>query len=234
MEPVKNHSIANRLAETRARIAAAARRSGRSAADITLLAVSKTMPVEILRQAVDAGQLKFAENRVQELTEKASQLPIDLEWHLIGPLQSNKIRKALTHSRHIHSVDSLKLAEKMDRIAAELGARVNVWLQVNVEGEASKSGFDPRTVERDLTALLDLANLSVGGLMTVPPFSPDPEDVRPAFAALRELRDHLEQTGGSPLPHLSMGMSHDFEVAIEEGATEVRVGSAIFGPREPA
>ena len=233
MAAISSADITSRLGDARERIAAAAARSGRSPDGVTLLAVSKTVAPEAIQQAFDAGQTLFAENRVQELIDKAPQLPGNIEWHLIGHLQSNKIRKALDVTRRIHSVDSLKLAQQISRIATEQDKTVDVWLQVNVGGEESKFGFDAGTVERDLEALLGLPGLIFQGLMTVPPFTPDAEDARPAFAALRELRDRLEKLGGRPLPHLSMGMSHDFEVAIEEGATEVRVGSAIFGARKP-
>lgn len=223
--------IARNLEQVRTRIAAAAGRAGRDADDVLLLAVSKTVPPERVAMAVGAGHSHFAENRVQELLAKAPALPDSVDWHLIGHLQSNKIRKALAVTARIHSVDSLDLARQIDRVADEQGLHVEAWLQVNVGGEGSKFGFDPASVEDCLEDLLELPRLEWQGLMTVPPFDPDPEAVRPAFVALRELRDRLEQAGGCRLPRLSMGMSHDFEVAIEEGATEVRVGSAIFGAR---
>jgi len=223
--------IARNLDEVRERIAAAATRSGRDPGDIRLLAVSKTVPPERVAMALEAGQTRFAENRVQELLAKAPALPDSVEWHLIGHLQSNKIRKALAVTQRVHSVDSLELARQIDRIAAEQGAHVEAWLQVNVGGEGSKFGFNPQSVAAEIEDLLGLPRLEWQGLMTVPPFDPDPGAVRPAFVALRELRDQLETAAGCRLPRLSMGMSHDFEVAIEEGATEVRVGSAIFGVR---
>ncbi len=232
MSSQDSQRLADRLDQVRERIAAAARRSGRKPDEVALLAVSKTMPAERIREAIAAGQHRFAENRVQELADKADSLGEDAEWDLIGHLQTNKVRKALSVARRIHSLDSVALARRIDRIAEELGVTVSAWLQVNVGGEDTKGGFEPEAVEAALTEMQGLSRLEICGLMTVPPFTPSPEDARPAFVVLRQLRDQLVEQTHHPLPRLSMGMSHDFEVAIEEGATEVRVGSAIFGARD--
>jgi len=225
-------SVAENLIEVRQRIGEATARSGRDAAEVVLVAVGKTWPAETLLEVVEAGQRVFGENRVQELVAKASCMPEGLEWHLIGPLQKNKAAKALEHASVIESLDSLALAERLERLAEDRGLeRVPVLVQANVSGETSKSGYRPEELESDFERLLGLSRLAVGGLMTVPAFDPDPERVRPAFAALRDLRDRLATRFEVALPALSMGMSHDFEVAIEEGATHVRVGSSIFGYR---
>ena len=210
---------------------AAASRAGRAPEDVTLLAVSKTWPAEVVRMAVDAGQTRFGENKVQEGEAKAPVLPSFLEWHHIGNLQKNKVRKALAVFATIHGVDSLDLARQIDRVAAEEGLEPAVYLQVNLAREASKSGFAAEDLRRDFEAILELPRLRILGLMIIPPFTPEAEDSRPAFAALRAFRDKLTRDFGIPLPGLSMGMSHDFAVAIEEGSTIVRVGSAIFGSR---
>jgi PLP dependent protein len=224
--------IAERLEIIRERIAAAARRSGRAAADVQLLAVSKKQDVEVIREAVAAGQLLFGENRVQELMSKQPLLPAKVRWHLIGPLQSNKVRKVLPLAEVIHSVDSLDIAKDINRIAAELGLHPKVYLEINLAAESSKHGFTATAIRNQLAELYDLERLYIQGVMCIPPFDPNPEKSRPFFVMLRDLRDELEKIGGAPLPQLSMGMSHDFEVAIEEGATIVRVGSAIFGERK--
>ena len=224
-------TLQENLESVKQRMAAAAARCGRQPADVQLLAVSKTWPVEVLELAVKAGVSCFGENRVQELEEKVSALPAHLDWHLIGPLQKNKVRRALSLAGKIHSIDSLELAQRLDRIAADEGRVPEVYWQVHVGDEASKSGFSEERLRRSLEDLLDLRNQKVLGLMAIPPFTPDPEDARPFFSYLREFRDELSIHTGLPLPGLSMGMSHDFEVAIEEGATIVRVGSALFGGR---
>lgn len=226
-------TLAERLQTIRDRIEAAARRAGRDPASIELLAVSKTQPVEALSEAMAAGQLLFGENRVQELLAKQPLLPSKVRWHLIGHLQSNKVRKVLPLVEVIHSIDSLSLARDVNRIASELGLRPKVYLEVNVGDESSKHGFAAETLADQLASLRELDRLDIQGLMCIPPFDPDAEKSRRYFVMLRELRDRLQQIGGAPLPLLSMGMSHDFEVAIEEGATIVRVGTAIFGSRTP-
>ena len=225
-------SIADNLEAVCGRIAGAASRSARAAEDVTLIAVSKTWPAEVVREAVDAGQTVFGENKVQEGIEKVPVLPSNLDWHLIGHLQKNKVRKAIALFSWIETIDSLALAQRVDRIAVEDDFRPRILLQVNVGEDEAKSGFSIATVRRDLEALFALETIEIRGLMTIPPFDEDPEKTRRHFAALRELRDDLEASGGVSLPDLSMGMSHDFEVAIEEGATLVRVGTTIFGRRQ--
>lgn len=223
--------IAANLQTIRERMTAAALRAGRDPAQVELLAVSKTHPVETIREAVDAGQVLFGENRVQEIVLKQPQLPGKLQWHLIGPLQSNKVRKVLPLVKMIHAVDSLDIARDINRIAGELGLHPRVLLEINLAAESSKHGFGVETVKARLEELYALDRLYIQGVMCIPPFDPVPEKSRKYFVMLREIRDELEKLGGAPLPQLSMGMSHDFEVAIEEGATLVRVGSAIFGSR---
>jgi hypothetical protein len=196
---------------------------------VELVAVSKKQSAELIREAVDAGQLLFGENRVQEAMVKIPSLPGSLRWHLVGHLQSNKIRKALPLFELIHSVDSAELAGEIDRIAGDMGLFPRVLLEVNVSGEGSKHGFRPEQLERDLETLLALPRLQVEGFMTMAPLAPEAEAARPFFARLRELRDRMAARAGIPFGILSMGMSGDFEVAVEEGATLVRVGSAIFG-----
>lgn len=223
--------ITENLRHVRERMAAAAARSGRPADAVELIAVSKTHPAEVIRELVRAPHTLFGESKVQELLAKAPELPSSLRWHFIGHLQKNKIRRLLPWVEAVHSVDSLALATDLDRIAAEEGCRPDVYLQVNVAEDAAKFGFSPESVRRDLEALLALPRLNILGLMTIPALVEKPEQNRPAFAALRTLRDDLAAAAGVPLPGLSMGMSDDFDIAIEEGATIVRVGSAIFGRR---
>jgi pyridoxal phosphate enzyme (YggS family) len=224
--------LADRLHAIRERLRIACERSGRDISSVDLLAVSKTFPVEAIREAMDAGQLLFGENKVQEVLAKAPELPSKLRWHLIGHLQSNKVRKILPLVDAVHSVDSIDLARDIQRIGGELGLFPKVYLEVNLAAESTKHGFKPAELrEGGLDALYEMDRLHIQGLMCIPPFDPMPEKTRPYFATLRTLRDELEKLGGAPLPKLSMGMSHDFEVAIEEGATIVRVGSAIFGDR---
>lgn len=225
-------SITGNLNLVRERIDAAAIRSGRKDSDITLVAVSKTWPVADLCEAHSAGQTVFGENRVQELADKYVDLPQDVIWHLIGPLQKNKARKALAVMDCLESLDSLELAWSISRIAREMmRPPLSALVQVNVAGDEAKSGFSEQTLRDALPELLAIPYLQIEGLMTIPNFDPDPEQSRRHFARLREFRGELAASTGHPLPHLSMGMSHDYEVAIEEGATIVRVGSAIFGHR---
>jgi pyridoxal phosphate enzyme (YggS family) len=229
--------IASNLARIRQRIADAAGRAHREPAGIILLAVSKTFEADDVRAAAAAGQSHFGENRVQEGVEKAAALTdLRVEWHLIGHLQSNKARKAAATFAWIHSVDRLDLLRRLDEAAVAAGTKPNVLLQVNLADEAQKSGADEAAVTSLARAALDARALTLSGLMIIPPIPDDPEVSRPWFRQLRELRDRLV-AGGVPaasLAHLSMGMSQDFEVAIEEGATIVRVGTAIFGHRDPA
>ena len=217
------------LQQILARIAAAAQRSGREASDIELVAVSKYQPAQKIRAIMEEGLTLFGESRVQEAAPKIPLLPAKLHWHFIGHLQSNKIRKALPLFELFHSIDSLDLALAMDRIAGEMGRFPRVLLEVNVSGEASKHGFSPTALKSSLDQLLRLPRLQVEGFMTMAPLTKDPETTRPYFAQLRELRDEAARDFGIPLSSLSMGMSHDFEIAIEEGSTLVRIGSALFG-----
>jgi PLP dependent protein len=213
------------------RIAAAAARSGRDAADVELIAVSKTLPAENVREAWEAGQTTFGESRVQEAAAKIPDLPGAIRWHFIGHLQKNKVRRALPLFDLFHSIDSIETAEAVDRVAAEEGLFPRVLLEVNVAGEASKFGFRLDALESVLDSLLALPRLQIEGFMTIAPYADEPDASRPFFRALREQRDRLAASTGLPFGTLSMGMSGDFEVAIEEGATLVRVGSAIFGSR---
>ena len=222
--------IRERLAVVRRRIEAAAGRSGRAASSVTLVAVSKTMPVEAIREAVAAGATILGENRVQEARDKIAALAGAAQWHLIGHLQTNKAKLAVGLFDRIHSLDSIRLAHELDRHAGEAGRLVRCLVQVNVGGEAQKNGAPEEEVRPLLETASRLPHIAVEGLMAIPPFLSDPEAVRPFFRRLRALRDELVRDGFS-LPDLSMGMTHDFEVAIEEGATLVRVGTAIFGPR---
>jgi len=224
-------SIADNLARIRAEIADAARAAGRPADAVALVAVSKTWPASDVAEAADAGQWIFGENKVQELLSKVPESPEGLEWHLIGHLQSNKIRKVLPVCSLIHSIDSLDLAQQTSRIAGELGVTARVLLQANVASDEAKFGFPSGVLLDTFADIAALPNLEVRGLMTVPPYDDDLESVRPHFAVLRTLRDRLEVEHGRALPELSMGMSHDFQIAIEEGATIVRIGSSIFGRR---
>jgi len=213
-------------------MARAAPRAGRRAEEITLVAVSKTFPAEAIRAAFDAGLRDFGENRVQEWESKQP-LVADLAatWHLIGHLQSNKARRAAHLFHRIDSVDSLALAQKLDAAAAAEGKRLPVLIEVRLGDEATKSGVAETDVATLAGSIATLEHVELRGLMTVPPFFENAELVRPFFRKLRETLERLQKTLGKPLPVLSMGMSHDFEIAIEEGSTEIRVGSAIFGAR---
>ena len=223
-------SLQNRLSRVHDRIVAAAGRAGIDAASVTLVAVSKMMPVSVIQTALDAGVKIFGENRVQEARDKIATLGGRATWHLVGHLQTNKAKIAVQLFEVIHSLDSLKLAEALDRSGQQLGKTVRCLLEVNLGGEESKSGTSEEAVRPLLEAAMQLTHLRIEGLMAIPPFLPDPEQVRPFFRRLRGLRDKLAQEGFG-LSQLSMGMTHDFEVAIEEGATMVRIGTAIFGPR---
>lgn len=224
-----SESLAERLAEVRTKIDGAAARSGRSTSDITLVAVSKTHPSSAVLEAIGAGQNVFGENKVQEAEWKRPEVGAG-EWHLIGHLQSNKARKAVKIFDVIESVDSLELAQRLERICGEEGIdKLHVYVQADLADEETKTG----ATEDELPAIVDFlkscTHLELKGMMTIPPYIDDVEKVRPYFRKLRELRDRLVPGGG-----LSMGMSHDFETAIEEGATLVRVGTAIFGERDYA
>ena len=221
--------IAQHLKEVRAAIAAAAQRSRRDPGSVRLVAVSKTVDLARIRAAVDAGQDLFGENYLQEARDKIAVLGRPVSWHLVGSLQSNKARGAVELFDLIHAVDRLRLAQALDAAAARLGKVQDVLIQVNQAGEATKSGVEPAAAPALLQEVARLPHLRVLGLMTMPPWFPDPEAARPYFRALRVLRDHLRGLTGLPLTELSMGMSGDFAVAVEEGATLVRVGTAIFG-----
>jgi hypothetical protein len=230
-------SIAENIAQIRERMAAAARRAGRSPDEITLMAVSKTFPVAAVTEAYPAGVRVFGENRVQEFAGKADALrALDgAQWHLIGHLQSNKAARAVELFDAVDSVDSVKLAERLNAAAEKLGKTLPVLIEINVGGEEAKSGVGLGSGElgKILIGVDDWKNLAVRGLMTVPPYTEDPEGSRPYFRRLREIRDKIaaRHLPGLSMSVLSMGMSHDFEVAIEEGSTCVRVGTAIFGER---
>ena len=232
--PAQNISIAGNLAEVRKRIARAAERAGRSAEEITLVAVSKTFSADAIRAAYDAGLRVFGENRVQEFESKQPKLAdlLDATWHLIGHLQSNKARRAVHLFHQADSIDSLSLAQRLDSAAAAESKRLPVLIEMNLGGEATKSG----AAEGDLHALAEgiekMSHLELRGLMTIPPYSDDPDAARSYFRKLRKVRKALSEQLGRTLLTLSMGMSHDFEVAIEEGATEIRIGTALFGERD--
>ena len=229
--------IASRRQEILARIARAAERARRDPADVAILAVTKTHPAAVVRAAVSAGLTRFGENRVAEGAGKIEALRgefPDLEWRLIGPLQSNKARPALQWFSIVETLDRERLAVRLAGLLAPGAPPYPVLLEVNVGGEASKSGAAPGDVEPLAAAALATGRLDVRGLMSVPPLAEDPESARPHFRALSELRDRLSDRLGRAFPELSIGMSHDFEVAVEEGSTEVRIGTALFGPRETA
>jgi pyridoxal phosphate enzyme (YggS family) len=231
-------SIVENIALVRERIAVAARRASRDPSSITLMAVSKTFPVESIREAHAAGIRVFGENKVQEFAGKANALRglPDAQWHFIGHLQSNKSAKAVELFGAVDSVDSVKLAERLNAAAEGAGKTLSVVIEINVGGEVAKSGLAAKSEELDriLTHAAQWKNLSIQGLMTVPPYADDPEQARPFFRQLRVLRDEItsRRLPGVSMHTLSMGMSHDFEVAIEEGSTCVRVGTAIFGERQ--
>jgi PLP dependent protein len=221
------------LASIERRIAAACRRAGRDASAVTLVAVSKTVPAERIREAMTCGLRVFGENRVQEAAAKRAAVGAGARWNLIGHLQANKVRRALEVFDELHSLDDLKLAVRVDGIARELGRRAPVLIEVNLGGEASKAGVAPDETLALIEAAGKLDGLEVKGLMAVPPFLDDPEQARPFFRTLRALCEQARRLGlaGETFRELSMGMSHDFEVAIEEGATQVRIGTALFGGR---
>jgi pyridoxal phosphate enzyme (YggS family) len=225
-------SIAENLEHVRAEISEAAGRSGRSTDDVELVAISKTHEADQVREAIEAGQHLFGESRVQEARIKIPLLPSSLRWHFVGHLQKNKIRHALPLFEFFHSVDSLSLAQDMNRIAAEEGAHPRILLEMNVSGEGSKFGFKPDGLRAEMEELLALPRLTIEGLMTIAPLADEAQASRKFFVELRELRDALEKEFDLKLPQLSMGMTNDFAIAVEEGATLVRVGTAIFGQRQ--
>ncbi len=225
------NSIADNLAQVHEKVVAAAQRSGRGDDQVQLMVVSKTWPAEVVQEAVDTGHLFFGENRLQEGEEKIPLLAKELEWHFIGTLQSNKVRKVLPLFPVIHSISSMKLARFTDRIAGELELQPRVFLEVNLADEESKGGLSQEKLIENLDELCGLGNFRWQGLMCIPPRVESPEEARPWFEKMRHLQEDLRERSGLPLPELSMGMSGDYEVAIEEGSTIVRVGSAIFGAR---
>jgi len=224
-------SILDNLERVREQIAQAAAKAGRDVKDVELVAITKTHPAEKVREAVEAGQTLFGESRVQEARAKIPELSSNIRWHFVGHLQKNKVRLALPLFEMIHSVDSLGLAQDINRIAEEEGLYPRVLLEVNVAGEGSKFGFVPDDLRKQMEALLTLSRLSIEGLMCIPPLAVESEDSRKFFVEVRELRDSLEKEFNMKLPELSMGMTQDFAIGIGEGATLVRVGTAIFGER---
>jgi len=223
--------IQENLERVRERIAQAAAKAGRAVDEIELVAITKTHDAEKVREAIEAGHTLFGESRVQEARVKIPELPSNLRWHFVGHLQKNKIRHALPLFELIHSVDSLALAQDMNRVAEEEGSHPRVLLEVNMAGEGSKFGFQPDKLREQMETLLALNRLSILGLMTIPPLAPEAEASRKYFVQLRELRDRLQTEFHVDLSQLSMGMTNDFALAVEEGATLVRVGTAIFGER---
>ena len=223
--------IQENLERVRERIAQAAAKAGRAVDEIELVAITKTHDAEKVREAIEAGHTLFGESRVQEARVKIPELPSNLRWHFVGHLQKNKIRHALPLFELIHSVDSLALAQDMNRVAEEEGSHPRVLLEVNMAGEGSKFGFQPDRLREQMETLLALNRLSILGLMTIPPLAPEAEASRKYFVQLRELGDRLQIEFHVDLTQLSMGMTNDFAIAVEEGATLVRVGTAIFGER---
>ena len=224
-------SIAENLERVREQIANAAKKSGRSMDDVDLVAISKTHAAEKVREAIEAGQQLFGESRIQEARVKIPELPSNLRWHFVGHLQKNKIRHALPLFELIHSVDSLALAEDINRLAEEVGLHPRVLIEVNVAGEGSKFGFTPEKLRAEMESLLAFPRLSILGLMCIPPIAEEAEASRKYFVELRELRDRVQAEFHVDLAQLSMGMTQDYAIAVEEGATLVRVGTAIFGER---
>ena len=225
------NSVSQNLDRVREQIAQAAAKAGRIVEDVQLVAITKTHPAEKAREAIEAGQALFGESRVQEARAKIPELPSNLRWHFVGHLQKNKIRHALPLFEMIHSVHSLSLAQDINRVANEEGLHPRVLLEVNMAGEGSKFGFSSERLRDEMEELLALPRLSILGLMTIPPIAEEAEESRKYFVQLRELRDRLQTEFRVDLAQLSMGMTQDFPVAIEEGATLVRVGTAIFGER---
>jgi pyridoxal phosphate enzyme (YggS family) len=224
-------SIAENLQRVREQIAQAATKSGRSVDDVDLVAISKTHEAAKVREAAEAGQTLFGESRVQEARPKIPELPSNIRWHFVGHLQKNKIRHALPLFELIHGVDSLALAQDLNRVAEEEAMHPRILLEVNVAGEGSKFGFEPEKLRTEMESLLAFSRLSILGLMCIPPIAEEGEPSRKYFVKLRQLRDSLQTEFRVDLAQLSMGMTQDYVVAVEEGATLVRVGTAIFGER---
>jgi pyridoxal phosphate enzyme (YggS family) len=226
-------SATDRFGAVMSRVTAACKRSGRDPAAVTLIGASKSQPLDRMLAAWEAGLSIFGENRVQEALTKMDQLPPEVEWHLIGPLQSNKARKVVPRFAAVHSIDRTRIAKVLDSEARKVGTRLRGFLEVNLGGEPSKHGFDPNALVDRAESLAELEGLEIVGLMAIPPFEPELEQMRGWFRRLRQLRDELCSRAEWALcpGYLSMGMSYDFDVAVEEGATHIRVGTALFGPR---
>lgn len=216
------------------RIGSSCARAERAPSEVTLVAVTKGQPPEVVQEAMRLGLTLFGENKIQEARSKIPLCSGKLHWHFIGHLQSNKVRDAVRFFEMVQSVDSIDIAEELNRRADEASKTIPILIEVNIVGEASKFGYRAEKLRTDLPELNQLKRLEIHGLMIVPPWSPEPETVRPVFRQLRDLKEECQQILGAPLAHLSMGMSSDFEVAIEEGATMVRLGTALFGSRPGA
>lgn len=227
-------SLSEKLEQVRSRIEAACARAGRAPSSVKIMAAVKTRSPQEVREAFECGLEHFGENKVQEARAKIPLCPSGLHWHMIGHLQSNKVKDTARLFEMVHSVDSIKLLRALDAACGEAGKEMPVCLEVNVSGESAKFGFAPEDVPAALEAANGLLRVRVAGLMTMPPFNPEPEASRKWFRKLRELRDKWSAESGFELAELSMGMSDDFEVAVEEGATWVRLGTILFGPRRPA
>lgn len=225
-------SLAENLNSIQHRIRAACERAGRDPDSVLLLAVSKGQPPDAVKEAAELGLTVIGENKIQEAKAKIPLCSGRLCWHFIGHLQTNKCREAVQLFKMIQSVDNLHLAQEIQKRAEQAAKTMPILLEVNLAGESSKFGYHPGQLLAELAGINELSRLEIHGLMTVPPWAPDPEKVRPVFRQLRELKGQCEEILGAPLAHLSMGMSGDFEVAIEEGATIVRIGTALFGPRK--
>lgn len=226
-----NSHIQYNLKDTLDSISSACAEANRPIEEVKLLAVSKTFPIEDVQTAYDCGQLMFGENKVQELEKKVPNLPKDIEWHLIGHLQSNKVAKAIELSDYIHAVDSIKLIQKIDRLSGELGKKPNFMLEVNISGEDSKYGITVPQLKECAEAAVQCKNAEFVGLMTMAPFDADEKELTHIFSSLRKLRDQLQSELNILLPELSMGMSSDYNIAIKAGATIVRIGTSVFGKR---
>jgi PLP dependent protein len=226
--------ISANISQIRDRIDAVCARAGRRSDDVTLVAVSKTFPAEKVREAVQAGVRDVGENYVQELLQKRGEVPEEVRWHFIGHLQTNKVRQIIPWVHSIHALESEALAQELDRRAEQVGRTIDVLVEVNTTGETTKFGLRPESVPGFVVRLEEYSHLRIAGLMTIGPFLPDPEGSRPMFRELRRLRDTIAQRAqrNVTMEHLSMGMTGDFEVAIEEGATLIRIGTAIFGSRK--
>ena len=227
-------NIAENLAQVQQRISVACERSGRSPKEVQLVAVGKKFTAQVIKEAADCGLNLFGENRVQEAKIKIPDCPGHLRWHFIGNLQTNKCKDAVALFDMLHAVDSLHLAEELNKRCEQLAKVMPVLLEVNVSGEGSKHGFTPKDAIEATQAFFDFPKLELHGLMTMAPFSRQAESARPYFRKLRELKSDCEDKLGAPLPELSMGMSGDYEIAIEEGATLIRLGTTLFGPRSQA